>query len=185
LTPPAPYLGRLQALYARMDAAYAAAAAAYGFECTGCVESCCRTRFHHHTLIEALLLQEAFAGLSPAEQSEIRDRAAGWRGAREGERPLCPLNREERCRLYAVRPMICRLHGVPHELGPPGRAVHRSPGCGEFDRRCGGMAYRVFDRTPLYTEMVRLEAEFRHALGVDRRFRQTVADILLAARLMP
>ncbi|HSM88690.1 MAG TPA: hypothetical protein VLT56_01580, partial [Desulfobacterales bacterium] len=45
-------LKRLVPLYAAMDAAYEAAAAAYRFACMGCEESCCRTRFHHHTLVE-------------------------------------------------------------------------------------------------------------------------------------
>ncbi len=172
---------RLRRLYARMDADYAAAAAGYGFVCTGCEESCCRTRFHHHTLIEAACLRESFGRFSFEERSVARRWAEAWRAAPEGERPMCPLNREGRCRLYPVRPMICRLHGIPHEVAPPGRPVQRSPGCGEFDRRCGGMAYRRFDRTPLYNELARLESGFQQALGMNRRFRQTIADMLLEA----
>ena len=87
------------------------------------------------------------------------------------------------CVLYTHRPMICRLHGIPHELSRPGAAAQRSPGCGEFDRRCGGMAYRRFDRTPFYAELARLEAEFRQALGVRRRFKHTIAEMLLNDRL--
>jgi len=176
----AEFLERLRRLYARMDAGYAAAAACYGFVCSGCEESCCRTRFHHHTLIEAACLREAFGRLPAEERAQIRSLAAAWRAAgAEGERPFCPLNRGGLCRLYAARPMICRLHGIPHELTPPGRAAQLSPGCGEFGRRCGTSAYRRFDRTPLYGELARLESEFQLALGVNRRFRQTIAEMLL------
>ncbi len=178
--PTAEFLERLRHLYARMDADYAAAAAGYGFVCTGCEESCCRTRFHHHTLIEAACLRPAFGRLPAEERLRIRRLAEEWRAAPAGGvRPLCPLNREGRCRLYAARPMICRLHGIPHELAPPGRPVQLSPGCREFDRRCGGMAYRRFDRTPLYRELARLEAGFQRALRVSRRFKQTISDMLL------
>lgn len=180
--PTAEFLERLRRLYARMDADYAAAAAGYGFVCSGCEESCCRTRFHHHTLIEAVCLRQAFERLPAAERMRIRRLAEAWRTASseaEGGRPLCPLNRDGRCILYAQRPMICRLHGIPHELGRPGAAAQRSPGCGEFNRRCGGMAYRRFDRTPLYTALARLESEFRQAIGASGRFKQSITEMLL------
>jgi hypothetical protein len=81
--------------------------------------------------------------------------------------------------------MICRLHGIPHELRRPGQPEQRSPGCGEFNRRCGRMAYHPFDRTPLYAELARLESEFQQALGVRRRFKHTIAEMLLSDRLAP
>ena len=81
--------------------------------------------------------------------------------------------------------MICRLHGIPHELRRPGHPEQRSPGCGEFNRRCGRMAYHPFDRTPLYTELARLESGFQQALGVHRRFKYTIAEMLLSDRLAP
>ena len=179
-------LERLQRVYAHMDAGYEAAAAGYGFVCTGCVESCCRTRFHHHTLIEYAGLREALVRLPAAVQARVLHLAEEWQASPAGEgaaQPLCPLNFEGRCLLYADRPMICRLHGIPHELSRPGEAAQRSPGCSEFDRRCGGMAYRRFDRTPLYARLARLEAEFRQALGVRRRFKHTIAEMLLNDRL--
>jgi Fe-S-cluster containining protein len=182
----ADFLERLRCAYARMDAGYEAAAAAYGFVCTGCGESCCRTRFHHHTLIEYAGLREAFERLPAVTQAQILRRAKAWQAAQAdegGRRPLCPLNRKGRCLLYAERPMICRLHGIPHELGRPGAAAQLSPGCDEFDRRCGGMGYRRFDRTPFYAELARLESEFQRALDLRRRFKHTIAEMLLDDRL--
>jgi Fe-S-cluster containining protein len=176
-------------LYAAMDAAYGAAAAAYRFACTGCEESCCRTRFHHHTLVEYHGLRDGFERLPAGPQAEILARAESWCAEharpRSDARPLCPLNSGGRCVLYAHRPMICRLHGIPHELRRPGQPEQRSPGCGEFNRRCGRMAYHPFDRTPLYTELARLESEFQQALGVHRRFKHTIAEMLLSDRLAP
>jgi hypothetical protein len=75
--------------------------------------------------------------------------------------------------------MICRLHGIPHELHPPGRAPKTGPGCAEFHRRCGRGVYHPFDRTPLYNRLARLEAELRQALGRRPKLRATIAEMLL------
>ena len=182
----ASFLERLRHVFDRMDAAYERAAAAYGFVCSGCADSCCRSLFHHYTLLEYLYLREGFREL-PAERQEIvRANAAagvaqhGRAGVSGGEaRPMCPLNAEGRCQVYAHRPMICRLHGIPHELRFPGRPPQQSPGCEEFHRRCGRSADPPLDRTPLYTELARLESECRQALGLRRKIRMTVAEMLL------
>jgi Fe-S-cluster containining protein len=185
----AEWLDRLRRLYARMDAAYDRAAAVYGFVCKGCKDSCCRTRFHHHTWVEYVALRDGFERLSAAKQAQIRRRAeawwAGYAGGNGDARPLCPLNTEGCCVLYDQRPMICRLHGIPHEVRRPGQPAQRSPGCGDFSRRCGNMPYHLFDRTPLYAEMALLESDFQQALGVRRRFKQTIAEMLLDDRLAP
>lgn len=149
----APFRDRLQALYARMDRAYQAAARCYGFDCQGCDESCCRTRFDHHTLLEYLYLREGLARLAPEVQAAAR-------------------------RLYAFRPMICRLHGIPHELRPPGRPVSYGPGCPLFSERHARQAYVAFDRSPLYARMARLEQEIRRSLGFGARLKMTVAEML-------
>jgi Fe-S-cluster containining protein len=183
---PASLLERLRRVLDDIDAAYERAAAAYGFVCSGCENSCCRTRFHHHTLLEFLYLREGFSELPADRQERIRANAAAVvaqhaQAAVSGAevRPMCPLNAEGRCVLYAHRPMICRLHGIPHELRPPGRPAQQSPGCEEFHRRCGRPARHLLDRTPLYTERARLEAECRESLGLRRKIRMTIAEVLL------
>jgi Fe-S-cluster containining protein len=187
--PRAEWLDRLRRFYFRIDAAYDTASAAYGFVCKGCEDNCCRTRFHHHTLVEYVALRDGFERLSAAEQAQIRRRAEAWCaeqvGGSRNARPLCPLNTEGRCVLYAHRPMICRLHGIPHQLRRPGQPAQRSPGCGDFSRRCGHMPYYAFDRTPLYADLAQLESEFQQALGVQRRFKHTIAEMLLDDRLAP
>jgi Fe-S-cluster containining protein len=183
---PASLLERLRRLLNEMDTAYGRAAAAHGFVCSGCENSCCRTRFHHHTLLEVIYLRDAFNALPADQQAVIRANAAAVvaqheQAAASGSdaRPMCPLNAAGRCVLYAHRPMICRLHGIPHVLRPPGRPAQQGPGCEEFHRRCGRTDPPRLDRTPLYTELARLESECRRFMGLQRKIRMTIAEMLL------
>lgn len=179
-----PWLGRLETLFERMDEAYGSVSGRYGFHCRGCDDNCCRTRFHHHTLLEFLLLAEGFRRLDAKLRWELKAAAAEVcreyrNGAPAGARPLCPLNAGGLCRLYRCRPMICRLHGVPHEMRrPTGGRVH-GPGCGAFEARCGSRSPFRLDRTPFYTEMADLERHLRQALGVTEKIKMTVAEMLL------
>jgi len=184
------YLAHLRALFAEMDAAYARAAAAAGFECRGCRDSCCRSLFHHHTHLEAIYLREGFGALPQAEREAILARAraaAAVQGLPDGERrPMCPLNAAGRCRLYMHRPMICRLHGIAHELHPPGRPLVIGAGCAEYERARGAARQgQRFDRTPLYARMAALESEFRESEGLRNRVKLTIAEILLAEEAAP
>ena len=47
-----PVLPELEALLAKMDHAYRETAKRYGFVCNGCIDSCCRSLFYHHTFLE-------------------------------------------------------------------------------------------------------------------------------------
>jgi hypothetical protein len=182
------FLERLRSLFGTMDEAYRLAASSHGFVCNGCEDSCCRTRFHHHTLLEYLYLREGFRQLPAGHQVEVRARAAAFERASPAggpERPMCPLNLQGRCLAYAHRPMICRLHGIPHELTLPGRPPQQGPGCDAFNRSCGRNPGPALDRTPLYAELARLESEFRKALGLPYRIRMTVAEMLLEDRVIP
>lgn len=176
------------ALFARMDAAYDAAAAQYGFVCAGagCTDNCCLTRFHHHTLVEYCFLMEGFAGLDPALQDALQNRAAAVnRAVAEEEaagrtpRIMCPLNQDGRCLLYAYRPMICRLHGIPHVFAHPFQGTISGPGCHEFEARCGASEGRPLDRTAVYRDLSRLEQEFRQMTGVTEKIKKTVAQMLV------
>lgn len=188
LTPSAraAFAARLAALNSDMDHAYAAAAARYGFECTGCTDNCCRTHFKHHTLLEYLCLEAAFQDLGSALQAELKQRAAvvcrRASAAARRRRPLremCPLNVEGSCRLYRQRPLICRLHGLPHELRRGTGGVVYAPGCEAFTARCGQKAYVQFDRTPLYARMAALEGELRREAACRTPLKMTVAEMIL------
>lgn len=188
------FLDRLKALYAQMDGAYGRVAAAHGFVCRGCEDNCCATRFHHHTLAECVGLWSGCLELEESAWKEVERRArsaagpagAGGPLADRGEQ-MCPLNFDGRCIVYPVRPMICRLHGVAHEIRFPGRPVQTGPGCDVFEMHATarGKAYMPLDRTPLYLGMAALENDLRTHLGFTGRIHKTVAEVLTADLLSP
>ena len=182
----APFIEHLKTLYADMDAAYQAAADHYGFHCDGCTDNCCLTRFYHHTHLEYLILRQGFLSLPRDARVAIQARAVSVRletAAAEKKqaviRIMCPLNEGGWCRLYDCRPMICRLHGIAHELHLPGRPVSRGPGCEAFTRQAAGGDYFRFDRTPFYREMALLENELKQAAGITTKLKMTVADMIV------
>jgi len=180
------FLSKLSTLFDRMDRQYAAAAEHYGFVCRGCENNCCRTRFYHHTLIEYYYIRQGFELLDDDQKQNIRHRAgivdqihsiADRQGV--SAREMCPLNRQGRCILYTYRPMICRLHGIPHELHPPGKSLQRHPGCDAFYDGSRTRSCIDFDRTPFYIEMSMLERNLKVALGSSQKMKMTVAQMLL------
>ena len=180
------FFDRLQIIYADMDRKYGTAAQFYGFQCQGCEDNCCRTRFYHHTYLEYLFIRRGFDNLDPAGRSALRTKAEDV--CRQAEladsqglpvRLMCPLNNDGMCTLYHYRPMICRLHGIPHELQKPGQPVIHGPGCGAFDERCCDKPYFRFDRTQFYFAMARLENDFKQAAGLTGRTKLTIAEMVI------
>ena len=181
------FIERLKPIYAAMDRAYNRAADPYGFTCDGCLDNCCRTRFYHHTIIEYIYMIEGLNMLTLKKQNAVKSRALTVvdetaRADKSGAavRLMCPLNFAELCILYPYRPMICRLHGIPHELQKPGQNPVYGPGCETFDRRCGHIGYCEFDRTPFYRELAKLEQEVKQALGITAKFKMSVAEMIVS-----
>ena len=179
------FFNDLKSLYDQMDQRYDAVAGAYGFQCSGCRDNCCLTRFFHHTLIEFLYLRKGFADLDAKIQTELRLQASEvnekvLQAEKNGNTPriMCPLNVDGLCLLYAYRPMICRLHGIPHEFRHPARGRIFGPGCHEFEASCGNHSYIEFNRTPFYQQMAQLERGVRETSGITDRFKKTVAQML-------
>ena len=177
---------RLKQIYTAMDQAYKTAAGHYGFACAGCQDNCCRTRFYHHTAIEHIYMIEGLNTVTLKKQNEVKSRALRVvdetvRADANGKvvRLMCPLNFDERCILYPYRPMICRLHGIPHELQKPGQTPVQVPGCDTFDQQCGSRSYFKFDRTPFYREMAFLEQEVKQTLGFTGKLKITIAEMIL------
>lgn len=174
-------------LFERMDRAYRACAGKSGFVCNGCRDNCCLTRFDHHTLIEVLQVRSGLRSLPRRQRRRIRASAesAGIEMAdlqRRGApvRVMCPLNENGRCVIYDRRPMICRLHGVPHLLRRPDGRMLSGPGCDDFYRQCGTSGGERLDRTPLYTAMAGLERRLRDLLDYRSRIKLTVAEMIVA-----
>jgi Fe-S-cluster containining protein len=178
-------LNHQKQLYAQMDQAYDSAAAHYRFACSGCDENCCQTRFYHHTIIEYSYLYWGMQQMEPVQQADIRARAAACahRDTQDDsshfiQKPWCPLNDQGMCQLYAFRPMICRLHGLPHELTPPGKRRANGPGCNAFIRQCGHRSYFPLDRTPLYRRLAEIEMAVRQYLAFRSKIRLTIAQMI-------
>ncbi len=182
-----PYLDRLAAIFRKMDERYDEAAGKYGFVCSGCEDSCCKTRFYHHTLIEYFYLKRGFESLRANDRARFFSRAlevnSQW-NLHSATDPgvMCPLNEAGRCRLYAHRPMICRLHGIPHELNHPSKGRTIGPGCDEFVIHCGEKPYIPFDRTPLYLELADLEKTFRQKTGLSIKMKMSIAEMIVDCR---
>ncbi len=177
---------RIATVYEQMDAAYAAAAGHYGFVCNGCEDNCCLTRFRHHTLAEYGYLQKGFEGLDAGLRRRVADRAVVYREALQAAetrqspfRHWCPLNQAGRCILYAFRPMICRLHGLPHILRHPVRGLIQGPGCHIFEAQCPSSASRPLDRSFIYKSLAGLERTARQASGFRLPVNMTIADMIL------
>jgi Fe-S-cluster containining protein len=179
---------RLSTLYQSMDKAWNHIASQYNFLCDGCEDNCCRSLFFHHTIVEKAYLLHGFDQLSQDIKENSIARANAYCNKTFVEtssltslKLMCPLNNDGRCILYRYRPMICRLHGLPHELHKPGQAPLKGPGChaGLFDSK----GYLPFDRTPFYREMAGIEMEFRKETQNKTRkigkIKETVAQMLI------
>ena len=179
---------QLRTLFDSMDKTWDRVAADLAFQCNGCADNCCLSLFYHHTQVEKAYLWHGFRQLSPQEQRDILDNARHYLektfGKETGpyqelasQKAPCPLLLDGRCRLYTYRPMICRMHGLPHELHRPDGQIMKGPGCdaGAFDKTpCVS-----FDRTPFYREMAAIEMAFRAATGKQEKIKATIAHMLL------
>jgi hypothetical protein len=186
-----PFLSRLEVLFESMDQKYKEAAEYYGFFCDGCEDNCCRTRFYHHSLLEYLYIDEGCTTLSQEKQIEIKNKALEVCRETEADeqkgltvRRMCPLNFNGLCVLYHYRPMICRLHGIPHELHKSGQKITYGPGCDMFNQRCAGKNNYTFDRTPFYIEMASLENEMRQAVGFQKKLKMTIAQMIAGSHIL-
>ena len=179
-----PFLENLKAVFQDMDREYQKSAAGYGFHCQGCEKTCCATRFYHHTLLELLYIYEGWQAVAPKERKQIVRRASNvcrayMEKGNAGDRILCPLNADNRCMLYAYRPMICRMHGIPHKLHHPVKGVVNGPGCHMFNHLRQEKGDFRFDRTPFYTSIARLERKLRQAMRITTKIRFTVANMVV------
>ena len=184
MTRSAPF-SELIALYEKMDTAWNAIATQYGFICNGCRDNCCETLFFHHTHLEKAYLRHGFKTLSLSRKKEIKEKArqyiqamAKTEAAGTPMRIMCPVNKEGRCTLYRFRPMICRLHGIPHQLTTPGAPPRKSPGCAA-GAHLFEAADHPFDRTPFYREMSLAEIHYRTTHGKNSRIKETIAQMLI------
>lgn len=102
-------MSRLGELTAKVDAFFARAAARHGddMQCaTGCSD-CCHVRLSI-TLVEGQAIADHLEALAPADRAALA--AAALAAPPDRCAALAP---DGRCRIYAVRPIVCRSHGAP------------------------------------------------------------------------
>ncbi|MBK9034372.1 MAG: YkgJ family cysteine cluster protein [Myxococcales bacterium] len=106
------------ALVAKVDAFVGRVEARHGADlaCGAGCASCCLVRL---TIagVEADAIAAWLAARTAAERAEI---AAAAMAAAPGR--CAALADDDRCRIYPVRPLVCRSHGVPIRLRRPGEA---------------------------------------------------------------
>ena len=182
-----PWIDRLVAIFKAMDDGYAKAAGRHGFICSGCADNCCQSRFYHHTLLEYMSVYRGYSRLADQERQRADTRAVAYcRQHAEADaagtrvKAWCPLNEKGRCLIYDLRPMICRLHGIPHALRQPTGRTVQGPGCEYFGSLHKSGKDACLDRTPFYRAMAGLEKEFRAAVEANVKFKQTIAEMILS-----
>jgi Fe-S-cluster containining protein len=175
---------RIRIIFGALEGYYDSVAGEYGFSCEGCTTNCCTQRFHHHTYAEHYFLLEGMSRAEPERVAEILTKAkvvtdSYMREIAVGEiLPLmCPVNFEGKCALYEYRPMICRMHGLPHSFRMPNGQVQEGGGCHRFEEL--HEAGKRLDRTAVYTELAMIEKDLRAKHGLKGKFRKTTAEMLM------
>ena len=67
------FLDRLRDIFRAMDREYTRATEHYQFQCDGCMDNCCLTRFYHHTHLEFYYLRMGFENLGSRKNSKDYD----------------------------------------------------------------------------------------------------------------
>jgi Fe-S-cluster containining protein len=130
---------------------------------------------------------EGYKSLDRQKRLEIKQRAfdvcrkteaADKQGA--PARFMCPLNEHTLCLTYEIRPMICRLHGIPHEFHGSDGMVMTGRGCNTFHQRYPQKALYTFDRTSFYLNMANLERELKRTLNIPIKIKMTIAQMIVS-----
>lgn len=179
-----PYFKRYEALVAKADKAFAIVKDQFpeAVKCSpGCAD-CCYALFDL-TLIEALYINHHFKQQYTGEEREAllekanaadrktyKIKKAAFKSTQEGaeeaevleemgrERIRCPLlNDEDRCDLYAYRPIPCRVYGIPLAIGGKGHT------CG-LSGFIQGKNYPTFNQDIVHDQLMAMSAEFVQAI---------------------
>jgi len=181
-----PYFARLEQLMHSVDRIFQKMKKDYPAEVQcdqGCTD-CCYALFDL-SLVEALYINKKFSSLDQHTRNTIliqADKAdrkthkikkqlikAHRAGSSEaevlrmaaGEQVQCPLLVQEKCVLYASRPMTCRLYGLPMKVG------EASVTC-SLSRFQPGVEYPTVDMQKLQDQMLHLSRDL--ALGIGSRY---------------
>ncbi|MBA4366456.1 MAG: hypothetical protein C0403_02335 [Desulfobacterium sp.] len=144
------------------------------------------THFFHHTHLEYFYILEGISELDSTLLASLYNKAhevnqKAISAIQQGNQVhlMCPLNSKGICLIYNHRPMICRMHGIPHELNFPGKQTVFGTGCKTFEIQCEKKQCLPFDRTPFYVSMANLEKDMKQKLGIKEKFKKTIAQMLV------
>ncbi len=178
-------LSHIKTLYEAMERDYDSVARHYSFTCEGCAENCCTQRFFHYTWAEYFYLLEGMRNAEKFLAGQIIQRAREVVNAYGKEQDplapeplMCPVNFDGLCSLYAHRPMICRMHGLPHRVRDPGGRETRGGGCARMEAMEIKVTWSV-NRTPHYTALAQVEGQLRKQRMLSGNLRLTTAEMIV------
>ncbi|HEY4239842.1 MAG TPA: YkgJ family cysteine cluster protein [Kofleriaceae bacterium] len=155
-------MSRLPELQAKVDAFFARVAARHGadMQCASGCADCCHARLTI-TAVEAAAIRQEVATWPASQRRALADTGPADRCAALGP--------DDRCRIYAARPLVCRSHGVPVKLHKNSLPVV----CPKNFRETAADPDCVLDQATLSTVL----------LAVDRAEHPAAARVDLAALL--
>lgn len=170
-------LARYRELVAKVDAFFARVVGRHGhaMQCRAGCAACCLPGLSV-TGVEADAIREELSAMPEGPRVELRARAL-----REDSAACPALDEEGRCSIYAVRPLVCRSHGLPIRLpGPRGLPVidacpknFTASGPGAIEADC------VLDQTTLSTLLLAVDRAHAEEAGRPAGERIPLAKLFL------
>lgn len=112
-------VSRLTELTTKIDGFFARVESRHGdaMQCASGCSDCCHVRLTI-TRVEADAIRAAVAAMPPERRAALADVAHPERCA--------ALDAAGRCKIYEVRPVVCRSHGAPIRIGGAVQSCHRN-----------------------------------------------------------
>ncbi len=169
-------LGRYGALAAKVDAFFDRVLDAHRGEmqCGSGCSDCCSVRLTV-TVVEAATIAAALAELPEETRRAIAARAAASDPGR-----CAALDGDDRCSIYAARPLVCRSHGAPIRRRDPDRSLPVVDACPR--NFTNGFAHLpegdCVNQETVSTVLGALDAALADAIGAERGIRLDLGDLL-------
>ena len=156
--------GRLESLYAEIDAKALRFAEASSLSCPAGCGKCCDRADTEIGLPEAAIIADYILSVAPHLQEVLKARI----GREDGECIFYDRDADLHCLIYSVRPLICRCYGYAAEKDRTGGLLF--PACQLMDLpaglRAGGGVVRI-----LFEPHPPVMAEFRERIESDSPIR--------------
>lgn len=169
-------LGRYGALAAKVDAFFDRVHDAHRaqMQCGSGCSDCCSVRLTV-TLVEAATIASALA-----EMPEEARRAIAARAAASSPERCSALDADDRCSIYAARPLVCRSHGAPIRRRDPDRSLPVVDACPRnFAGGFGDVPEAdCFDQETVSTVLGALDTALADTIGAERGIRLDLGDLL-------